>query len=75
MKSGVWLGGAYADANGRRSYAAGYPEAQDLFLAAAVELDPETGEFVVAADGKVTLLEGGILLRWEEVEHLEFIDA
>jgi hypothetical protein len=37
MKSGVWIGGAYADANGRRSYAAGYPEPQDLFLAAAVD--------------------------------------
>lgn len=75
MKSGVWLGGAYADANGRRSYAAGYPESQDLFLAAAVELDQETGEFVTDAEGNVTLLEGGILLRWDEVEHLEFIDA
>lgn len=75
MKSGVWIGGAYADANGRRSYAAGYPEPQDLFLAAAVELDPETGEFVVDDDGNVALLDGGILVRWEEVEHLEFIDA
>ena len=75
MKSGVWLGGAYADANGHRSYAAGYPEPQDLYLAAAVELDPETGEFVVDSDGNVPLLEGGILVRWEEVEHLEFIDV
>lgn len=75
MKSGVWLGGAYADANGRRSYAAGYPEPQDLFLAAAVELDQDTGEFAVDEDGNVPLLEGGILVRWEEVEHLEFIDA
>ena len=75
MKSGVWIGGAYADANGRRSYAAGYPEPQDLFLAAAVELDPETGAFVVDDDGDVALLDGGILVRWEEVEHLEFIDA
>lgn len=75
MKSGGWIGGAYADANGRRSYAAGYPEPQDLYLAAAVELDPETGEFVLGDDGNVALLEGGILVRWEEVEHLEFIDA
>ena len=75
MKSGVWLGGAYADAGGRRSYAAGYPEPQDLYLAAAVELDQDTGEFVTDADGNVALLEGGILVRWDEVEHLEFIDA
>lgn len=75
MKSGVWLGGAYADGNGRRSYAAGYPEPQDLYLATAVELDPETGAFAVDEDGNVALLDGGILVRWEEVEHLEFIDA
>jgi hypothetical protein len=75
MKSGGWLGGAFADANGRRSYAAGYPEPQDLYLAAAVELDQETGAFVVDDDGNVPLLEGGLLVRWEEVEHLEFIDA
>ena len=75
MKSGIWLGGAYADANGRRSYAAGYPEPQDLFLAAAVEVDPETGAFTHDMNGDVALLEGGLLVRWEEVEHLEFIDA
>jgi hypothetical protein len=40
-----------------------------------VDLDPETGEFVVDDDGNVALLDGGILVRWEEVEHLEFIDA
>jgi len=75
LKSGVWLGGAYADANGRRSYAAGYPEPQDLYLAAAIEVDAETGEFAVSDDGQVVLLEGGLLVRWEEAEHLEFIDA
>ena len=75
MKSGTWLGGAYADANGRRSYAAGYPEAPDLYLAAAVQLDPGTGEFVTDDAGNVQLQEGGILVRWEEVEYLEFIDA
>ena len=70
MKSGIWLGGAYADANGRRSYAAGYPEPPDLFLAAAVEVDPETGAFTHDMNGDVALLEGGLLVRWEEVEHL-----
>lgn len=75
LKSGAWLGGAYADANGRRSYAAGYPEVQDLYLAAAVELDPETGAFVLDEHGSVPLLVGGVLVRWDEVEHLEFIDA
>jgi hypothetical protein len=75
MKSGVWLAGAFANANGRKSYAAGYPEPQDLFLAAAVAVDPDTGEFRLTDDGEVELLPGGLLVRWDEVEYLEFIDA
>lgn len=75
LKSGTWLGGAYADANGKRSYAAGYPEPQDLYLAASVELDPETGEFAIDDDGLPRLGPGGLLVRWEEVEYLEFIDS
>jgi hypothetical protein len=75
LRSGTWLGGAYADANGKRSYAAGYPEPQDLFLAASVEVDPETGEFVFDDAGRPRLGAGGLLIRWEEVEYLEFIDS
>lgn len=75
LKSGPWLGGAFANANGRRSYAAGYPEKSDLYLAAAVDVDPETGEFLLDDDGGVVLRPGGLLVRWEEVEYLEFIDA
>jgi hypothetical protein len=75
LKSGAWLGGVFAEANGRRSYAAGYPEPQDLFLAAAVDTDPDTGEFVRDDAGLPTVQPGGLLIRWEEVEFLEFIDA
>jgi hypothetical protein len=77
LKSGSWLGGAYAvKGNGRRrSYASGYPEAQDLFLVEAVELDPETGKFVVHANDRLVLRRSGILARWDEVEYLEVIDA
>lgn len=75
MRSGTWLGGAFAEANGTRSYAAGYPEAQDLYLAATVEVDPETGEFIVGDDGLPTLQASGLLVRWEEVEYLEFTNA
>lgn len=75
LRSGTWLGGAYADANGRRSYAAGYPEPQDLYLAASVEVDPTTGEFVLDEAGQPRLGAGGLLIRWEEVEYLEFIDS
>ena len=73
LKSGTWVGGAYADAYGRRSYAAGYPEPQDLFLAIAVELDEDTGEFVLNEHGQPIHGEGGLLLRWEEIEYLEII--
>ncbi len=75
MKSGIWLAGAFANANDRKSYAAGYPEPQDLYLAAAVAVDPDTGEFALGEDGEVELLSGGLLVRWDEVEYLEFIDA
>lgn len=75
LKSGTWLAGAYAKANGRRSYAAGYPEPQDLYLAASVPVDSETGEFLLNDEGTPDLGEGGLLIRWDEVEYLEFIDA
>jgi hypothetical protein len=74
LKSGTWLGGAFASANNRESYASGYPETQELYLAAAVPVDPETGEFQFDGD-EVTLLPGGLLLKWEDIEYLEFIDA
>jgi len=52
LKSGIWLGGAFVRRpDGSRSYAAGYPEDQDLFLLEAVEVDPETGSFVVDPEG------------------------
>jgi hypothetical protein len=69
------LAGAYADVGSRRSYAAGYPEPQDLYLAAAIEVHPETGQFLLADDGEPRAGRGGLLVRWEEVEYLEFIDA
>lgn len=74
LKSGTWLGGAYS-ANGKRSYAAGYPHPQDHYLAASVDVDPETGEFGLDDDGRPPLGSGGLLVRWEEVEYLEFIDS
>lgn len=78
MKSGVWLGGAYAtsvDAE-LKSYTAGYPEQpQDIYLASAVVVDASTGEFVFGADGKPERTGSGLLVRWDEVEYLEFIDG
>lgn len=75
MKSSTWLAGAFANANGRKSYAAGYPEPQDLYLAASVAVDSETGEFQLDEAGRPRLGSGGLLFRGDEVEYLEFIDS
>jgi len=76
LKSGIWVGGAYAQtADGRRSYAAGYPEPQDLFLVQTTELDPVSGQFLFNEDGSIKLSESSLLIRWDEVEYLEFIEA
>jgi len=76
LKTGTWIGGAFAQTDdGIRPYAAGYPEPQDLYLSPAVVVDPDTGEFFLGDDGEVVRLDSGILIRWEEVEYLEFIDA
>lgn len=75
LKSGVWVGGAYAPSDGGiQSYAAGYPEPQDIFLAETVEVDPETGTFVLEEEEPV-FRGTSLLIRWEEVELLEFDDA
>ena len=72
----MWLGGAFSSTDdGLDSYAAGYPDEQDLFLAEAYSVDPETGEFELDADGDVVPTGSGILVRWAEVEYLDFIDA
>ena len=65
----------FAEVDGVRSYASGYPDAQELFLASSVPVDPATGEFEFDADGRIALTGGGLLVRWEEVEYLEFIDV
>lgn len=76
LKSGTWLGGGYVvREDGVRSYAASYPEEQDLYLAEAAEIDPETGDFVRDEFDDPVPRGSGILIRWDEVEYLEFIDA
>ncbi len=75
LKSGPWIGGAFApDDSGLESYAAGYPESQDLFLARMVEVDPETGQFLIE-EGRPVIRDSSLLIRWDEVEFMEFIDA
>ncbi len=38
-------------------------------------MDPETGEFELDASGDVVPTGSGILVRWDEVEYLDFIEA
>jgi hypothetical protein len=71
LKSGLWIGGAYAQG----SYAAGYPEDGDLYLATLADIDAQSGEFAFDSDGAVTLRDASLLVRWEEIEYLEFIDG
>jgi Family of unknown function (DUF6338) len=77
LKEGGWLAGTFAKSpNGRlRSYAAGYPDAQDLYLAETHECDPQTGEFLVDDEDRPIPRGTGLLIRWEEAQYLEFIDT
>ncbi len=71
LKSGTWVGGAYA----KGSYAAGYPEPQDIYISEVVEIDPETGEFEHNGAGEPLLRGSSLLASWEDIEYLEFADA
>ncbi len=74
-KSGAWLAGMYGTTSGgRRSYAAGYPEEGDLYLSLQLQVDVANGAFVRDTEGRPLPVEGrsGLLVRWAEVEYLEF---
>jgi hypothetical protein len=64
LKSGVWVGGWY----GKRSYASAYPHAADLFLQSAYQMN-EDGAF-----GDRVHATGGLYLRMDDVEVLEFVE-
>ena len=75
LKSGTWIGGVFGEVKGKRPYASGYPEPQDLYLTATISLDPDTGEIVTDDAGNPEVIDSGLLLRWEEIEYLEFTEA
>jgi hypothetical protein len=63
-----WIGGLFRD----ESYAAGYPEEpQDLYLEETYKM-LKSGEFAADGNGNFIPLGSGILVRWEDVLHLEF---
>lgn len=66
LKNGPWIGGLF----GPSSYAAGYPEEQDLYLERSY-LMKEDGSF--ALDGSSYIeLGSGLLINFSEVQALEF---
>jgi hypothetical protein len=75
LKSGTWVAGVYATTAERRSYASSYPvDDSDLYLSYALVTDPHTGALTPDEDGTAMKPDGepGLLLRWAEIEYLEF---
>ncbi len=75
LKSGPWVAGKFVtdtDDRALRSYAGGYPSPADLYLLHRVEVDPDSGAWKYDGDGQIALRESGLLLRWDEVEFLEY---
>lgn len=75
LKSGTWIAGIYAEASGSRPYASGYPEPQDLYLPRTVHINRNTGTMITDERGNAVVLNLGILLRWEDIEYLEFMKS
>ena len=73
MKPGSWVGGMFAEVEGTRPYASGYPENQDLYLTCSLQIDPEDGSFILDGNNRLIRGSGGLLMRWEEIEMMEFI--
>jgi Family of unknown function (DUF6338) len=68
LTDGTWLGGVYGKRT-LRSYASGYPDRRDLYLAWTALVDPATGEFEPDASGQPQLQPAGVLVRWDQVAY------
>ena len=40
-----------------------------------VEVDPDTGEFLYDEEEQLQVRDSGVLLRWNEVEYLDFFEG
>jgi hypothetical protein len=78
LKDGTWVFGAWgkevtAGPVALRSYAAGYPEPQDLYLVDTAQVDSQGIAEPDPNDPSRPLLTGvGVLIRWEEVLYAEY---
>lgn len=78
LKSGRWVAGFFGNVEGAPgSYAAGYPEAPDLFLGLQVKVDPDTGAFIEDEEGLIQPVDGrtALLVRWDEVEYADLLEV
>lgn len=71
LRSGRWVGGLYVDAVPVRSYVGADGPVQDIYLARAAVFDQDSGN-PVRRDGDYVWTGGGILLKWADIESLEF---
>ena len=81
LTDGTWVFGAWSsedsaggDTTPQRSYAAGYPEEQDLYVVDTAVID-EDGQVQVDDDGKPVLRGMGLLVRWDQVLYAEYIEG
>ena len=73
LRSGRWVGGLYAKASPVSSYVGPEGPEQDIYVAYAAEFDQGTGEPALREDKRgLVWLNGGILLKWADIESLEF---
>jgi Family of unknown function (DUF6338) len=69
LNDGTWKAGVWLD-----SYASGYGEEGDLYIAHEVAVNDE-GEIVTDAETRLPELLGrGLLIRWSEVQYLDFTE-
>jgi hypothetical protein len=75
LKSGEWIFGAYAggESSPIKSYAAGYPEDQDILLSQTIVCDQSMGNMTPGPGGLPQFRNLAILVRWDEVSYLEYV--
>ena len=74
LRSGRWVGGLYAKASPVSSYVGPEGPDQDIYIAYAAEFDQGTGEPALKeGEDELVWLNGGILLKWADIESLEFM--
>ena len=72
---GVWGGNPAANGSSKISYASGYPEIQEIYLADTAELD-EAGFLKLKEGSDEPALRGvGTLVRWDEIVFLEYMEG